>query len=424
MNIKLKQSKLSLRYRVTLAFALLGAVVSLTLAASFYVTTIDMEQRLIEETLSAELEDYIGRYAIDPHTLPPASTMLRTYVISPDAEHAPAALARLRPGLHHVQLDGHSYFAEVRLRDAQHFIVLYNDEHIRHRENQFKLFFAIGVTLMTLLSGLLGYWLAGRVILPVGKLARQVAQLLPRDEPARLAGDLPRDEVGILAREFDAYQQRLAAFIDREQSFTSDVSHELRTPLAVIKGAAEVLLDDPDLDDARRSRVERILRSTQEMSALVSALLLLAREETTPHALEGCPVAEILEEVVAAHQHLLQQKAVQLKLAIEAQPVLPVECTLLRIVLANLLRNAMAYTKHGQITVSLDASGITVTDTGIGISPDQVQRIFERFYSGSGQGEGIGLSLVRRICQRYGWQIDIDSQAEQGTTFRLAFQAS
>jgi signal transduction histidine kinase len=53
-----------------------------------------------------------------------------------------------------------------------------------------------------------------------------------------------------------------------------------------------------------------------------------------------------------------------------------------------------------------------------------VQRIFERFYSGSGQGEGIGLSLVRRICQRYGWQIDIDSQAEQGTTFRLAFQAS
>ncbi|MBA1332103.1 histidine kinase, partial [Candidatus Endoriftia persephone str. Guaymas] len=74
--------------------------------------------------------------------------------------------------------------------------------------------------------------------------------------------------------EFDAYLQRLAAFIEREQSFTADVSHELRTPLAVIEGAVDVLLEDPGMDAARRSRVERIARSAHDMSELVTVLLL------------------------------------------------------------------------------------------------------------------------------------------------------
>lgn len=413
--------KTSLRYRVTLAFALVGTVVSLILAGALYVLTLDMEKRLIAETLSAELEDYIARYEIDPNTPPPASATIRTYIISPSVKSVPEALRKLKAGLHQVQLEGRDYYAEVRVKAGRHFVVVYDNERIRHREGQSKLFLGVGVLVMTLLSAFLGFWLAERVISPVVALARRVAGLRPKEYPPSLARDFPQDEVGVLAREFDAYQQRLAAFIEREQSFTADVSHELRTPLAVIEGAAVVLLDDPGLSEVQHSRVERIARSAQEMSELVAALLLLAREEKTDVSAPGCAVEEVLKRVIEGHQHLLRQKSVEIKLDIQAHTTIPVECTLLRVVLANLIRNAISYTEHGHISISLDEKSVSVTDTGVGISQKQIRRIFERYYTGPAGGEGIGLSLVKRICQRYEWNIDISSHEDHGTTFRLSF---
>jgi len=415
----------SLRYRVTLAFAALGLMVSLALAGSLYVLTIDMEERLVAETLSAELEDYIARYAIDPEAPPPSSTTIRTYVILPGEKHTPVALWELKAGLHQVRLENRDYYAEVRVDSGRHFVVLYDDSQIRHRENQFKLFLGIGVLVMMLLSALLGFWLAGRVVAPVGELATRVAGLEPKDHPPSLAGDFPRDEVGMLAREFDAYLQRLAAFIEREQTFTADVSHELRTPLAVIKGATEVLLDDLDLDETRRSKVKRIARSAHEMTELVTALLLLAREEEREEKgdvlLSGCAVDEVLHQVIEGHQHLLSLKSVEIKLDIQAQIILPVECTLLHVVLANVIRNAISYTEHGHVSICLDKSGVSVMDTGIGIPVEHIQRIFDRYYTGSAGSGGIGLSLVKRICLRYDWHIDIESLEGHGTTFRLRF---
>ncbi len=413
--------KTSLRYRVTLAFALLGLLVSLGLAGSLYVLTINMEERHVTETLSAELEDYIARFESNHNALPPASTTIRTYVIQPGAINIPEELQDLDIGLHKITLEGKDYYAEVKVSNERHFVVLYNDKQIRHRENQFKLFLGIGILTMVLLSAVLGFWLAGRVISPVRELAIRVAGLRPEDHPTPLAVDFPHDEVGMLAHNFDAYLQRLCAFIEREQAFTADVSHELRTPLAVIEGATEVLLEDQGLDAPRRTRVERIARSAREMSQLVSALLLLAREEQNPTVESSCAVAEALQHVVDGHQHLLRHKPVKIKLDIHAKTILPVECTLLRVVLANLIRNAIYFTEQGHVSVSLDEEGISVMDTGIGIPKEHIQRVFDRYYKGLTGSEGIGLSLVKRICQRYNWNIDLDSREDTGTVIRLSF---
>jgi len=410
----------SLRYRVTLAFALLGMLVSLCLAGALYVLTIDMEERLIAETLSAELEDYSARYEANPNTSPPASTTIQTYVVVPGDKRVPKPLRALTAGLHQLRLNHRDYYAEVRVGVDRSFIVLYDDKQIRHRENMFLLFLGIGVFVMTLFSALIGFWLAGRVIAPVRELVARVAGLGPEVRPA-LRVDFPGDEVGILAREFDAYRCRLAAFVEREQAFSTDVSHELRTPLAVIEGASEVLLDDPRLSEGQCARVERIARSAREMTALVTALLLLAREENDKASKSGCAVDDILQQVVDSHRHLLQHKPVDLRLDILANQILPVECTLLRVVLANLIRNALNYTERGFVTICLDEKGVSVTDTGIGIPKAQIEWIFDRFYKGSAHGEGIGLSLVKRICQRYGWKIEINSHKDQGTVFRLSF---
>jgi len=411
----------SLRYRVTVAFALLGLLVSLGLAGGLYVLTISMEERLVAETLSAELDDYIARFESNHNTPPPASTTIRTYVIHPDDKNAPKELQELDTGLHQIEFEGKGYYAEVKFSGERHFIVLYADKQIRHRENQFKLFLGIGILAMVCLSAILGFRLAGRVISPVRELALRVAGLRPEDHPAPLAIDFPHDEVGILAHDFDAYLLRLGDFIEREQSFTADVSHELRTPLAVIKGATEILLDDNGLDAARRTRVERIARSAHEMTELVSALLLLAREEQNQDVKSGCAVAEVLQQAVEGHQHLLHHKPVKIKLDIRVQTILPVECNLLRVVLANLIRNAIYFTEKGYISITMDDKGISVMDTGIGIPQEDIQQVFDRHYKGLSGSEGIGLSLVKRICQRYDWKIDLDSQEDAGTIIRLLF---
>lgn len=411
----------SLRYRVTFAFTLLGAFVSLTLAVFLYRETVSMEQRLVAETLATEVGDYLERYARDPHSRGPSSTVMRSYLIdNGDSAGVPAPLLALAPGLHRLQLDGSHYFAEVVERANRRIVVLYDDVQIRRREHQYRVFLASGVLIMTVLSAALGYWLAGRVVSPVGELARRVRRLVPGDTQIKLAEQFPGDEVGVLAKNFDDYQVRLNAFIEREQAFTADVSHELRTPLAVVEGAAEVLQEDERLEEDQRRRVRRIMRAVQEMAETTAALLELARERVTGDAPSGCNVAAVLREVVENHRSILHRKQVEVIIDIMANPELPVDCALLRIVVGNLIRNAFSYTREGRVTIALDETGIRVIDTGVGIADYQIDDIFKPFYSDQG-GEGIGLSLVKRICLRYNWRLEVSSELGAGTCFSLLF---
>nr|NIP74341.1 HAMP domain-containing histidine kinase [Gammaproteobacteria bacterium]NIR98090.1 HAMP domain-containing histidine kinase [Gammaproteobacteria bacterium] len=251
------------------------------------------------------------------------------------------------------------------------------------------------------------------------------ANLRPEDKPESLANHYPWDEIRELAQDFDDYLARLEAFIERERAFTADVSHELRTPLTVINGAAEVLLADPNLPDPGRIRVMRMARAAEEMTEITTALLVLAREEGTGAARSvSCDMEAVLREVVDKLRDPLKAKPVTLRLDIRARPRLAVECTVLAMVVGNLLRNALAYTEHGEIRVDLGAGVLTVTDTGVGIDSDDLPRVFKRYHRGErSRGAGIGLSLVKRICDRYGWQIDIHSEPGHGTTTRLEFEA-
>lgn len=108
---------------------------------------------------------------------------------------------------------------------------------------------------------------------------------------------------------------------------------------------------------------------------------------------------------------------------IEDRPVLEIEPGLLRVVLGNLIRNAYAYTQKGGVKITLENDGVTITDTGVGMSEAELTRVFDRHYRGSEKGgAGIGLSLVERICQCYGWEISIVSEVGIGTRVRLLFQ--
>lgn len=414
----------SLRRRVALTLAAFSGVVGLALAALVYLASHDLERRLIDETLTAELDDYIARRQRNPSSLPERTATIRAFVVAPTGGTAPIppVVAALPPGRHEIALDGSHYRAAVRSVGSQRFVVLFDVSALMRRERVFLLVLSIGVLFVTAVSALAGHWLATLVIAPVTQLARRVAQRRPEDAPQPLAGEFPWIEVQTLAKDIDRYLVRLHAFIERERQFTGDLSHELRTPLTVISGAVELLQADPRLDDQGRARVARIVRAVTEMTEMTAALLALAREEGGATESQGCDVVAVAEELIARYRALAGTKPVSLVLDAQARPRVAADRAVLSMVLGNLVRNALSFTPTGQIRVRVAADAVEVSDTGSGICRDVGGDVFQPYVRGrDSQGAGLGLSLVQRLCTQAGWQVRLSERAGGGTVAKLAF---
>lgn len=418
---------LGLRLRVTLGLALIGGAVGLGFGGWVYLISQDLDQRLIDEALAAEVQDYRARLGRNPHSLPPMTATVRGYRVRAESpEDLPAELRALPPGRFTVRVAGVSYRVAVDQMGADRLYMLHNRSQVEQRERGFLVLILGGIAVASLLSAIGGWWLAGRVIAPVRELARRVRERQPDDLSSGFGDGLPRwDEVGELAQAFDRYLARLRAFIERERAFSADASHELRTPLAVIQGAVEMLHGDGQLDERARGRVERIARAARAMADLTTALLMLARERpdaATPPP--PCAVAEVLKEVVDQHRPLLRHKPVSVQLVLEEHPGLAVDRPLLAIALGNLVRNAFTYTETGQVSIRLERGGVTVADTGPGLPPQELGRLFEHCDRSrrAVRGAGIGLPLVKRIADRQGWRVSVVNQTQgPGAVFRLMF---
>lgn len=413
----------SLRFRVATAFATIGGVISLMTAVGLYIGVRDAGESLIDETLKAEIQDYLSRRGRNPNSPPPATATLLGYVLPARMGEPipPAHIAEWPPGLHEVRQAGVFYRVAIAERGGSRYFLLYNETLFRQKQTSLVLYLTVFVVLMTLLSGGLALWLAERVIEPVKELARRVRAVRPDSHPERLGEDFSHDEVGELAQAFEQTLNRLADFIDRERAFTADVSHELRTPIAVIRGAAEVLLGDGTRPHKDRQRLQRIERGATDMADLSTALLAMARERDDERR-EPVDVAALIEESIAKHRHLLGERPVDVSVEIFARPRVVADGNLLAIVVANLIRNSFTYTERGRVRICLNEQMLTVTDTGLGIPRDALDKVFQRFYRGAhSEGAGIGLSLARKICDRYGWSVSLDSEEGQGTRAALRF---
>ncbi|MEJ2461284.1 MAG: HAMP domain-containing sensor histidine kinase [Candidatus Thiodiazotropha sp.] len=418
----------SLRNRVAVTLAVFGGVVSLALAVIIHLASQDLERRLIDETLTAELDDYVARRARNPQSLPERTATIRAFVVTPGATHSsvPDAVAALTPGKHPLVLDGVPYRAAVRKVGDQRFVVLYDISALKRRERGFLLLLAGSVVLITLISAFAGRWLAGRTIAPVTELVQRVAERSPEaDAPPPLADAFPWREVQQLAHDFDIYLQRLHDFIERERLFTGDVSHELRTPLAVIKGATELLLDDPDLDVRNQQRVARIGRAVAEMGEISGALLALAREQDGAPVHPGtCDAEAVARELIERYRSLLRGKDLKLTLQVDDKPQVSADHAVLAMVLGNLLRNALNFTESGEVRVRLDTDAIWVEDSGQGVDEATVPELFRPYVRGeNSNGAGLGLSLVQRLCERQGWTVSLANRDEGGAVAALRLRA-
>lgn len=416
--------KQSLAQRIIIAFALMSALVAGAFAMGIVATVHLVEEKLISAGLGGDLQRLLLMDSVSDWNHRPEPDQLFYFSGGPGDFELPRDLRHLERGFHEVFREQLSYHAMVEIVDGRHYVLLQDQSDFEERERVLFAVVLVGFVLSLALAVFLGWVLARRVMAPVVRLARQVRhrdQLLGLAPP--LAPDYAADEVGELAVAFDATLGRLRQALTRERLFTSDVSHELRTPLMVLATSCELLLENPALDQRGRTQVERINRASEEMRELVQTFLMLARAQREDNAMSPrLALAPVAENLLGVWRGPIESKGLTLIFEPGQTADTLYNATFLTAVMGNLLRNALHYTDQGFIRLSLTTTGFVVEDSGVGIPEEKREAMFEPFVRGNeqrGEGLGLGLSLVQRICENQGWTVSLSTMEPNGCRFEV-----
>jgi signal transduction histidine kinase len=419
--------KHSLKQRIVIVFALMSAVVAGVFAIGIIAAVHVVEKKLATISLGGNLHRLLVMDDMSEWRHRPEKDELFYAQDGRDDFAMPDDLKGLVPGFQEFTRGKKAYYAFVETVGERRYVLLRDQRKFEKRERILFGIVLVGFILSVLLAVLLGRLLASRVMAPVSRLAGQVRhrdQLL--ELAPTLADDYANDEVGALAMSFDETVGRLRGTLGREKLFTSDVSHEFRTPLMVLASSCELLLEYPGLDERSRQQVTRINNATLGMKQLVETFLLLARTEGR-HSQEGrqTTITQVAQELTELWQAPIAQKGLRFEYLPNEHSEDLYNGTLLRSVMGNLLRNAWHYTDEGFIRLTLNANGFTVEDSGIGIPEEKREAMFQPFVRGDeqrGEGLGLGLSLVQRICANQQWTVTLTSREPAGCCFEVRLE--
>lgn len=293
----------------------------------------------------------------------------------------------------------------------------------------------VGLGAIFFVSFGVGWFTAGRVLMPIGRITRVARDIQATDLSRRIGLLGPNDDLKQLADTFDAMLDRLQRAFDNQQRLIHDTSHELRNPLAVMRTNLDVTLSDPnaDIEDYRHT-TEVVRRSSERMSKLVDDLLAYARHEATTRVEAPVELSPLLTMLVDEFKGAAEQE--QLRLEVDVEPGLRVmgHARSLEQAVANLLANAVRFAPVGsaiRVNAGEDAGWVwvTVSDDGPGIAPDERDRVFQRYvrigegeagrpHLAGGQGSGLGLAIVREIVQAHRGEVSI-IDSDIGATFAM-----
>ena len=298
----------------------------------------------------------------------------------------------------------------------------------------FTLNYLILVPIVIFLSGLLGWFLAGKALDPVNSVAETAQRIthsnLDMQIPVRQAGD----KLDRLIEAFNHMLTRLNCSFEQIRQFSTDVSHELRTPLTVVRGQLEVALFTAQNVDQYREAMAEALEGVDRLSNIVRALLMLSQAESGQLVLQKTQLdfAELARDLVDQHQIPAEAQGVLLSAELPEPSMIFADRIQIERMLSNLLGNAIKYTPSGgAVKVRLHCQDnhvkLSVEDTGVGIAPDHLPHIFDRFYrvpsADPEKGLGLGLSFVAWIVKAHGGTVEVESELDKGTRFVVTLPA-
>lgn len=417
------RTKQPLLRRIVAAFVLMTTLVSGVFALGIVAIVHLIEEHLVSEEMYRELQEVLQNDLGNGHS-PRLDSSTRFYASSIAGYAIPNEYANLETGFSEIVDGDQAFYAYTQIINGERYLLVQEQHEFEAREKALFSVVLAGFLLSVVGAWGLGLVMAKRVMTPVSRLAQQVRhreQLHPLAPP--LAPEYADDEVGQLAAAFDSTLGQLRQSLERERLFTSDVSHELRTPLMVIATSCE-LLEQAPLEPRQREQLARINRASEDMRDLVQTFLQLARSNDTVFA-ASCSLQQIADEQVRHWEPLMHEKGLVFECQSEGLDSGAYNPTLLRTVLANLLRNAWHYTDTGYVRLVVETGAFRVEDSGAGIPEDQREQIFRPFVRGEhsrGEGLGLGLSLVKRICSHQGWTISVKELPLGGSCFRVVLQ--
>jgi two-component system OmpR family sensor kinase len=301
-----------------------------------------------------------------------------------------------------------------------------------------QLVFGLGALVALLLAGLVALPLINRALRPLRKIAGAATRIAGGDLQQRANLAHSPDEIGRLSIAFDTMVDRLQAALmaaheseERMRQFLADASHELRTPLTVLRGMSEVLLRQSPRDDPRRNALRDLNEESIRLSRLVDDLLTLTRLDTgQPLNPEPVPLSQFLVQFAERYGSAWPNRHLDLDIGGTDGATAYVDPDALRRIVTNLVDNAARYSTAGEpITIGGgELEGhitVAVSDRGPGLSAEDAERVFERFYRGARSrsrqsgGTGLGLAIVEALATESGGEVDIDTAPDRGTTVTI-----
>jgi len=299
---------------------------------------------------------------------------------------------------------------------------------VRREQHEVQEALLVAIPIALLLAGGGGLWLASVGLRPISEMARRAAQV-PLNGMEDIGHENRTDELGQLARAFNALVARLRSALQTQRQFMADASHELRTPVSVVRTAADVALSREHREEADyRETLTIVGDQARRLSRLVGDMLVLARADAGGYPLR--PVDLYLDEVIADCRRAVDVLAAERGVKVDSpdMPELPFrgDEDLLRQLVLNLLQNAVQHTPSGAaVTITScqdrEALKIRITDAGPGIPPADQARIFDRFVqldaSRRAVGTGLGLPIARWIAEAHHGTLVLESSGSAGSTF-------
>ncbi|MBX9895918.1 MULTISPECIES: HAMP domain-containing sensor histidine kinase [unclassified Nitrosomonas] len=415
----------SLRYRVAVALTTFSVFIVGTLCIILYFVSDNIEEEHIEQVIEMEMDHLVQRYKKHSDFIYQVGLHLKSYVIHniDDELQIPTYLRGLNAGYHRIYYGLEDFHVLVRTDQGVKFLVAYRIALHQQRLSKLRVIILFSWFAVVAIAFVVGYLLAGVLVKQVTDLADRVSSLATEGDQTGLLTQPDMDEeVAQLAQALDDYQIRIKRMLQREQEFTANISHELRTPITTILTSCELLVASVDIPARAQHRIKMIESAATRMGEQLQALLFLAREQALG-ATEPIAIAECVFDAVEPICTEIYRKGLDFEVNIAPSVTIVLNRQALHTALMNLLRNAVQYTESGFIRVDYNNRRLSVTDSGIGIEPAYLPLLYERFFRGSEQGEGlgIGLAIVKRICNHYGWRIEVDSTPGKGTTFHIIF---
>lgn len=339
------------------------------------------------------------------------------------AASLPESIQSLKAGVYHnTPFNGRHYHLQIVNTDIGKAYLFYDITDWENQEHLLLTSLVLGVLLVLLLAVFMASGMASKILEPVKRLTRRLSIIEPGQRGVRIGAEFSDSDIGQIAEAVDTYLERIDQFVERERSFSAAASHELRTPLSVMMGAVDII-ERNQHDPVTLRAITRIRRACSDMHAFIEASLLLSREEDRSLKQKASSdLCQVASQLIEDLQPYIESAQISVHMDCQPAELAYVPESISKILMGNLLRNAIEHSDKGDVFLSVTPERLLIRDTGRGIAEADLLKVTERHYSTKDDGSGIGLYMVKRICEKYGWQMDLQSTLGKGTCVTVVFE--